>query len=155
MAIRFFNEDVPNPVNGKKQSLARDFKHLISEELHTTGDINFIFCSDRHLLSINRQFLKHDYFTDIITFDYCENNIVSGDIYISTDRVKENAGTYKISFSEELNRIMIHGLLHLSGYDDKTPSKKKRMTEKENYYLKKSNFIIYETSLDQQFNQCR
>ncbi len=135
MAIRFFNDNVANPIIGKKQLLSCHFKQIISNEQHTTGDINYIFCSDARLLSINKQFLKHDYFTDVITFDYCKNSTISGDVFISTDRVRENAEKFNVDFAVELNRIMIHGLLHLLGYKDKSPSKKKIMTHMEDFYL--------------------
>lgn len=135
MAILFFTENVSDPVSGRKKNLSGILKNLITTENYKPGNISFIFCSDSHLLSINKQYLNHDYFTDIITFDYTEKNIVSGEIYISVDRIKENAGIYKVSFNEELHRIMTHGILHLIGYDDKTPALKKIMTQKENEYL--------------------
>jgi probable rRNA maturation factor len=96
-----------------------------------SGDINFIFCSDKSLLAINRDFLKHDYFTDVITFDYSEDKIIAGDIYISIDRVKDNARQEGELFETELRRVMVHGVLHLLGLADKT----KAMHKKENFYL--------------------
>lgn len=107
----------------------------IKKEKKNVGDISFNFCSDDYLLSINKEHLNHDYYTDIITFDFCENNLVSGDIYISTDRVKDNAKTEKKSISNELHRVIIHGILHLCGYKDKKPADARLMREKEDFYL--------------------
>ncbi len=109
---------------------------LISDENKSDGELSFIFCSDNYLLEMNKNYLNHDYYTDVITFDYCENDIVSGDIFISIDRIKENAKIYKTTFQNELHRIMIHGVLHLVGYSDKTDKEQKQMREKENFYLK-------------------
>ena len=94
-----------------------------------------IFCSDPYILDINQRYLQHDYFTDIITFDYCEGKVLSGDLFISIDTVRENAAEYGASFEEELNRVMVHGLLHLIGYDDHTPAEQQEMRSKEDYYL--------------------
>ena len=99
------------------------------------GEINYIFCSDPYLLEINKQYLGHDYFTDILTFDYSQKPVVSGDLFISIDTVRENAEYYGATFEEELHRVIVHGLLHLIGYDDHTPEEQKTMREKENYYL--------------------
>ncbi len=108
---------------------------VIELEKCISGDINFIFCSDPYLLSINQQYLKHDYFTDIITFDYSESNIVSGDVYISLERVSENAIEFSKSFSNELSRILVHGVLHLIGYEDSDENKRKDMSKLEDKYL--------------------
>jgi rRNA maturation RNase YbeY len=99
------------------------------------GDINYIFCDDEYLLSINKEYLNHDTYTDIISFDYSEGNTLNGDIYISIERVKENAKTYKVSYSDELHRVLIHGVLHFAGFKDKTTPDQKEMTKQENYYL--------------------
>jgi len=107
----------------------------IRKEAHKPGDISYIFCSDKYLLKINRDYLNHDYYTDIITFDYSQGKTISGDLFISIDRVKENANQYKVSFQEELKRVMIHGVLHLCGYSDKSPRHARQMREKEDYYL--------------------
>ena len=107
---------------------------LISEK-KTEGDVVLIFCSDEYLLEINKKPLNHNYYTDIITFDYCVENIVSGDLYISIDRVKENAKTFNDSFINELTRVVIHGVLHLCGYNDKTEADQKNMRNLENKYL--------------------
>lgn len=108
---------------------------FLKTEKKKLGDITYVFCSDKYLLSINKQYLKHNYFTDIITFDYTEGKVISGDIFISVDRVADNAKTYKTTFQNELLRVIIHGVLHLAGYTDKTSSKARQMREKEDYYL--------------------
>jgi len=99
---------------------------------HQTGHLSFVFCNDDYLLEINKKFLNHDYYTDIITFDYNESHIVSGDLIISIDRVKENALTHQCTFQLELYRVIIHGVLHLLGFSDKTEIQKKKMRELEN-----------------------
>ena len=107
-----------------------------NQEGQTVQSLNFIFCSDKYLHQINVEYLNHDTYTDVITFPYMENgNPVEGDIFISIDRIKENAENFKTSFENELHRVMIHGTLHLLGYGDKTPDEKLKMTEKENEYL--------------------
>ena len=110
-------------------------KETIENEGFRLGDINYIFCSDEQLLDINIQYLNHDYYTDIITFDYKENHIISGDIFISTDRVKENAIINNEEFDDELNRVLVHGILHIIGYKDKMDEDIKLMREKENTYI--------------------
>ncbi len=118
MAIFFNTEDTAKP----KISfilLKRWLNTILRQYDKNAGEINFIFCSDNYLLEINNKFLKHDYFTDIITFDYCEGLKVSGDIYISLDRVKDNSELFGYSFLDELLRVIVHGLLHLLGYKDK------------------------------------
>jgi rRNA maturation RNase YbeY len=105
---------------------------LESREL---GDINLIICSDDFLLEINKKHLEHDYYTDIITFNYNENNVVLGDLFISIDRVKENAKTFRVTTNHELYRVVVHGLLHLIGYGDKSEEEEKIMRSKENTYL--------------------
>lgn len=100
------------------------------------GELNYIFCSDSYLLDINQRYLQHDTFTDIITFDYTEGKIISGDIYISIDRVKENGIAYNVSFENELLRVMSHGILHLAGYKDKNEEHIKEMRSKEEEKIK-------------------
>lgn len=100
------------------------------------GDINYVFCGDEYLLEINREHLKHDTYTDIITFDYTTNNQISSDIFISVDRVRENAATFANDFREELLRVMSHGILHLLGFDDKTEKDKEIMRGKESEMIK-------------------
>ena len=110
---------------------------VISNEAKVEGDITYIFCNDDYLLEKNIRFLNHNTLTDVITFDYCEGNSVSGDIFISIERVKENSEVFKVDFLTELNRVMVHGLLHLLGYKDKTERESNLMRKKENYYLSK------------------
>ena len=120
-----------------QRELQRWIKKVITSENKEMGQINYIFCSDEYLLERNIKYLEHDTLTDIITFNYCKGKIITSDIMISIDRVKENSTIFDNSFSEELHRVMIHGILHLIGYDDKTEKEKILMREKENFYLKK------------------
>ncbi len=99
------------------------------------GDINYVFVSDAQILTLNKQFLQHDYFTDIITFDYCERNIIAGDIFISTDTVASNAAALPTDYGEELQRVIIHGVLHLCGVNDKGEGEREKMVEAENNAL--------------------
>ena len=108
---------------------------VIKNEKKTVGDITYIFCDDDYLLERNKEFLDHNTLTDIITFNYCIDNNISSDIMISIDRVKENSTTFENSFNKELKRVMIHGILHLIGYNDKSYKEKELMREKENFYL--------------------
>ena len=103
---------------------------------YAVGDLNYIFCNDEKILSVNREFLQHDYYTDIITFDYTTRTRVNGDIYISLDTVASNAEQVGVPFLHELHRIIIHGLLHLTGQADKTPETKAQMTAKEEAALR-------------------
>lgn len=135
MGIQYFNEDVPVPRLRKRKS-TNWIKETILTEGKIVGDISFIFCSDNYLLEVNKTYLDHDYFTDIITFDYVEGNLINGDIFISVDRVLENSAEFKTTIEDEMNRILIHGILHLLGYKDKNKKDKLLMTEKEDYYLK-------------------
>jgi len=98
-------------------------------------DLSIVFCSDDYILDLNKKYLNHNYFTDIITFDYSEKNHISGDIVISIDTVQSNARKYKSDFYTELHRVMVHGVLHMLGFDDKTDEQKKIMREKEDFYL--------------------
>ena len=109
----------------------------IQEESCKEGEINYIFCTDDYLHQINLDFLDHDTLTDIISFDYSVGKELHGDIYISVDRVKENADDFKVSFEDEISRVMIHGVLHYCGYKDKTDKDQEIMTAKEDYYLSK------------------
>ena len=119
----------------KETTVKNWIKKILKQEGKTAGNISYLFCSDDYLLKINRQFLQHDFYTDIITFDYSEKAKIEGEIFISIDRVKENAKTFKQPFERELMRTIIHGVLHLCGYTDKKPADKKRMTAKENLAL--------------------
>lgn len=110
-------------------------KKIILKEKKIVGDIVFVFCNDKYMLEKNIKFLNHDTLTDVITFDYCKGEIISGDIIISIDRVKENATIFNVSFSNELERVMAHGLLHLLGYKDKNKKDALIMRKKENFYI--------------------
>lgn len=114
--------------------LRRWISATVTAEQGELGDLNFIFCSDEYLHGINVEYLQHDDYTDVITFPYSED-MVEGDIFISVERTSENAQQYGVSAENELHRVMIHGVLHLLGYGDKTPEEKRQMTEKENFYL--------------------
>ena len=104
-------------------------------ESKTVGELSFVFCTDEYLLEKNIQFLGHDTFTDIITFDYCDGDIINGDIFVSVERVTENASTFGVCFEDELDRVLIHGVLHLAGYQDKNKEEINTMREKEDFYL--------------------
>ncbi len=134
--INFINNDISFLLRNKKK-IREWINNAVHEEDKYTGTLSYIFCSDEYLLSINEMYLKSDYLTDIISFDYTEDKIISGDMLISIDRVKENAKIYKTTFQKELMRVMIHGILHLCGYKDKTEKEKKCMKEKEDYYINK------------------
>ena len=110
-------------------------KKIIRKEKKIVGDIVFVFCNDKYMLEKNIKFLNHDTLTDVIAFDYCKKEIISGDIIISIDRVKENATIFNVSFFNELERVMVHGLLHLLGYKDKNKKDALIMREKENFYI--------------------
>ena len=118
-----------------KSILKKWIKKVVKTEGSAIAELNFIFCDDEYLLEKNKTFLKHDTLTDIITFDYSEKNTVKGDVFISIERVKENALVYKVSFENELQRVIIHGVLHLLGYKDKDEKHQKEMREKEDFYL--------------------
>ena len=138
--IQFFSEDTSFTLDHKDSISAWIQQSVINERFQLVS-LNFILCSDEYLLSINQQYLKHDYYTDIITFDNSvEQKTVEGDIFISVDRVKENADQNSIAFPQELKRVLIHGVLHLCEYNDKTIDEKALMTEKENAYLSLTNF---------------
>ena len=109
--------------------------NLIKNEQKKVGEINYIFCDDEYLLKVNRDFLQHDYYTDIITFDYVKGKTIAGDIFVSLPRISENAETHSKDFNLELHRVLAHGILHLCGYKDKTEAEIKEMRNKEDYYL--------------------
>ena len=117
--------------------LGRWIRAVAAEYGFAVGNINYIFCSDERELEVNRQFLGHDYYTDIITFDYSTPSTLNGDIFISLDTVRSNAEQLQLAFDDELHRILIHGVLHLTGQGDKTPETKIEMTRKEDLALKK------------------
>ena len=115
--IRYFTEDIRFQYKGKRLT-SNWLKKVAEQEEKRIGGVSIIFCSDPYLLGINREYLGHDYHTDIITFDYCEGKLLGGDLFISIDTVRDNAAFYGTSFDNELHRVIVHGLLHLIGYDD-------------------------------------
>jgi rRNA maturation RNase YbeY len=122
--------------NLKNKSKIRNWvKSILETEGKKAGEITYIFCNDEYLGGLNEKYLKHNTLTDIITFDYSEKDKLSGDIFISIERVKENAVSFNTTLNQELGRVMAHGVLHLSGYKDKTPEDKKMMRSKEDFYL--------------------
>ena len=132
--ISYYFEDTDFIFKGK--TINNKWLRLVAEsEIRRIGDISIIFCSDNYILDVNQRYLQHDYFTDIITFDYCEGDRLSGDLFISVDSVRENAVEYGTEFSEELYRVIVHGVLHLIGYDDHNDEDIAMMRKKENYYL--------------------
>ena len=134
-AIHFFSENIPFVLKGKGRIRAW-LNDCIAREYKTAGIINYIFCDDEYLLPINQSYLHHDTLTDTITFDFAEQeNKVQGDVYISIERARYNAGKLNVSPAYEIHRLIIHGVLHLCGYDDKDPAGKRLMSEKEDYYL--------------------
>jgi len=132
--IQFSNQETSFVLKNKLK--IQDWvRNILIEEGKQTGEITYIYCTDDYLLQLNIHYLNHHTLTDIITFDYSENAKISGDIFISVERIRENAETFSKSFNEELGRVMAHGVLHLVGYKDKSEEDKTRMTEKENQYL--------------------
>lgn len=138
--VSYYTEDITFQFKEKRLT-SRWLKFVAESETKRLGDIAVIFCSDHYILDVNMKYLQHDYFTDIITFDYCEGNVLSGDLFISIDSVRENAAFYGSEFADELNRVIVHGLLHLIGYDDHTEEDIAQMRAKENYYLSQRGLI--------------
>ena len=131
-----FRSESTKFIPASKRILSAWLEKIIVREKKIPGEICFIYCSDEYLLEINRKYLNHDYFTDVITFDYCEGKTISGDIFISVERVRENANTQEEKFENELHRVMVHGVLHLLGFKDKSKSAKDKMRRKEDVCLK-------------------
>jgi len=134
VSIFFHAEDISFTFLQKRKTKAWINK-VISSYNRIAGNINIIFCSDSYLLSINKEYLNHDYFTDVITFDMSVDDKISGDIFISLDKVKVNASEWSVSFESELFRVMIHGVLHLLGFDDNTEYRRKEMRKLEDNAL--------------------
>jgi probable rRNA maturation factor len=140
-AIQFFEEDISFKLKNKTQ-VRQWLTETILAEGFKLQELTYIFCSDAYVLQINQQYLDHDTYTDIITFDNSEEEgMITGDIFISIERIRENALKFKVTEITELHRVMVHGALHLLGYTDKTPTAKKKMTQKEDLYLSKRSFI--------------
>ena len=141
MPVQFFEEDISYKLKNKAA-----VKKWVTDTVRAEGfilkELSYIFCSDIYLLQVNQQFLNHNYFTDIITFDNSAGDgLIVGDIFISIDRVRENAARFNAGLLDELHRVIIHGVLHLVGYSDKTSADKEKMTLKEDLYLIKRSFI--------------
>ena len=132
--IAYYTQDTDFVFKGK-QFNNKWLRMVAEREIKRIGDISIIFCSDNYILDVNMKYLQHDYFTDVITFDYCEGDKLSGDLFISVDTVRENAKLYNTDFNDELNRVMVHGILHLIGYDDHSQKDKQLIRKKEDYYL--------------------
>lgn len=139
--ISYFFEDTSFNFNIRRLN-NRWLNFVATSENRRIGEINIIFCSDPYILDVNVKSLNHHYYTDIITFDYCEGDILSGDLFISVDTVKDNAGFYETDFDTELNRVIVHGLLHLIGYDDHSDEDIAVMRAKENFYLNERGSIL-------------
>jgi probable rRNA maturation factor len=140
-AIKFFEEDIVFKLKNKTQ-LRQWLVDTITAEGYKLKELTYVFCSDAHLLQINQQYLDHDTYTDIITFDNSEKDgVIVGDIFISIERIRENALKFEVPETTELHRVMVHGALHLLGYKDKGYIYKKKMTQKEDFYLSKRSFI--------------
>lgn len=136
MAVNFFFQEIKITLSGRNR-LKQFIEQLFKAEKKALVSINYIFCSDTNLLAINQQFLKHDYYTDTITFNLSNNlHIIEGEVYISVDRVRENAQKLNLTLKEELHRVLFHGTLHLCGYKDKTIKEKRKMTKREDKYLR-------------------
>ncbi len=136
--IHYINEtEQAFPIRGKEGKIFDWIRAVAADYGKKLGDITYIFCDDERILAVNREFLQHDYYTDIITFDYSAGNTIAGDIFISLDTVQSNAEDIGVTFEEELYRIIIHGILHLTGQEDKTPETRAEMTRKENLALSK------------------
>jgi rRNA maturation RNase YbeY len=132
--VSYFTQDTDFKFKPKRFT-SQWLKLVAQTESKKLGAVSVIFCSDDYLLEVNKQYLNHDYYTDIITFDYCEGDLISGDLFISIDSVKENSVFYKSCFEDELNRVIVHGVLHLIGYDDHTEADIAQMRSKEDFYL--------------------
>ena len=135
MAISFFTEGSASMPEIKKTDVRNWVKQVAQLHGKRVGEISYIFCDDEKILEVNRQYLQHDYYTDIITFDYTEGNIISGDLFISLDTVRTNAEQQQTTYDEELHRVIIHGVLHLCGINDKGPGEREIMEAAENKAL--------------------
>ncbi|RVU01290.1 rRNA maturation RNase YbeY [Mucilaginibacter limnophilus] len=139
-AIQFFEEDISFKLKNKTH-IRNWIKDTIIAEGYRLSELNYIFCSDAYLIEINREYLDHDTYTDIVTFDNSDTEgLIVGDIFISVERTRENASKFNVSETDELHRVIIHGALHLLGYTDKKPADKKNMTLKEDFYLNRRSF---------------
>jgi len=127
-----YNDEHVNKPKLKYRIVSKWLKHVVFKFGYITGDMSYIFCSDEYLKEINSKYLDHDYYTDIVTFDYKEGNVISGDMFISVDRVIENSVLYNCNLEDEFLRVIVHGVLHLMGFNDSNETEKLTMREKEN-----------------------
>lgn len=134
MSINFHTEDTDYNLDNKR-SIQKWITTVINDQEHSLGTINYILCSDEYLLAMNQKYLNHDTYTDVITFDYSTSKVISGDIFISIERVQENARIFKKDLIDELSRVMVHGVLHLCGYKDKSLEESAEMRKMEDHYL--------------------
>lgn len=134
MSTHIYYSDIKFKI-GRTRELKSIFESIVLEEGKIYGDVSFVITSDENVLIINKEFLNHDFYTDVITFDYCENDVVNGEIYISIDTVRKNSEIYNVRLLNEVFRVMIHGVLHLCGYDDKTDEQKIIMRQNEDKWL--------------------
>ncbi|MBN2633094.1 MAG: rRNA maturation RNase YbeY [Bacteroidales bacterium] len=146
MNSRVYYDNVKYRINRSKETLEM-LKKVIVGEMKEPGDLSFIITDDKELIKINREFLKHDYFTDVIAFAENDGGKVSGEIYISIDTVRRNARNYKVSLTEELFRVMVHGVLHLCGYKDGTEEGKKRMRILEDWWIEKWKMELWNSDM--------
>ena len=138
--IEFYAEDIDFELENEDE-IVNWLKEILVAENKELDTITYIFCSDAYLLTINQTYLKHEDYTDIITFPY-NRNPIEGDVFISIERAQENAAQFNVTMTDEIHRLFVHGLLHLMGYDDKDSDSKKRMTELEDHYLSKRSFVV-------------
>lgn len=138
--ISYQSENVKMPALRRRETSAW-LRRVAAQHGRRIGSLGYVFCDDTKILEVNRQYLKHDYYTDIITFDYDEGNVINGDIYISLDTVRSNSQKYHTEYTDELNRVIVHGLLHLCGIDDKGPGERENMEHEENIALSLRNNI--------------